>query len=102
MVSLTSTLDIFVSLNVCDWIEFMRQNPIKAPAHKDMNWAEFVTSEWARERSGLDHEIVNPSSVECSFGFSHEEVIPCLTLRDTKIPTLSHYMNSGAHHQTQP
>ncbi len=60
----------------------MRQNPINAPAHKDMDWAEFVTSEWTRKRSGLDHEIADPSSVQCSFGFSYEEVVPCLTQRD--------------------
>jgi len=80
--SLPPTLVIVVSLNVYDWIELMRQNPINAPAHRDMDWAEFVTSEWSRKRSGLDHQINDPTSAQCSFGFSYEEVIPCLTQRD--------------------
>ena len=60
----------------------MRQNPINAPTHKDMEWAEFVTSEWTRKRSDLDNEVSDTSSVECSFGFSFHEIVPCLTQRD--------------------
>lgn len=60
----------------------MRQNPINAPAHANMEWSEFVTSNWERTRSNLDSIVVDTSTESCSFGFSFHEIIPCHTQRD--------------------
>jgi hypothetical protein len=79
---LPQTLIVSVFLNPHDWVELMRQYPINAPAHKDMEWHEFVLSSWERERSDLDKAISDTTHVNCSFGFYFEEVIPCMTKRD--------------------
>lgn len=79
---LPQTLIVSVFLNPHDWVELMRQYPINAPAHKGMEWSEFVLSSWERERSDLDKAISDTTHVNCSFGFYFEEVIPCMTKRD--------------------
>jgi hypothetical protein len=76
------TLVVSVFLNPLDWVENMRQSPINAPAHKGMNWSEFVGTAWVRKRSHLDEILSGTVNANCSFGFLFEEVIPCMTERD--------------------
>jgi hypothetical protein len=76
------SLVVSVFLNPLDWVENMRQNPINAPAHKGMDWQDFVASPWVRKRSHLDDTISDTADANCSFGFSFEEVVPCMTERD--------------------
>ena len=73
------TLVVSVFTNPLDWVENMRQNPLNAPAHKNMGWADFVATPWVRKRSHLDETL---GVANCSFGFSFEEVVPCMTKRD--------------------
>lgn len=75
-------LVVSVFLNSLDWVENMRQNPINAPAHKGMDWSDFVSSPWVRKRSQLDETLAGTTNATCSFGFSFEEVVPCMTERD--------------------
>ncbi|KAL3822968.1 hypothetical protein ACHAXA_011683 [Cyclostephanos tholiformis] len=80
--SQSQTLVVSVFLNPLDWVENMRRHPINAPAHKGMDWHDFVTSPWVRKRSHLDDAISGTADANCSFGFSFEEVVPCKTARD--------------------
>ena len=75
------TLVISVFLNPYDWVELMRQHPINAPTHKDMEWPDFVTSLWERKRSNLDLSLTDTANAKCSFGFSYDEIVPCNTKR---------------------
>jgi len=76
------TLVISTYLNIFDWVELMRQNPIDAPTHKDLEWSDFVTSSWDRKRSNLDDALGgNTDNANCSYGFHFEEIIPCMTNR---------------------
>eukprot|EP00804_Cyclotella_cryptica_P004496 CCRYP_017629-RA/>CCRYP_017629-RA protein AED:0.04 eAED:0.04 QI:1284/1/1/1/1/1/3/156/1395 len=77
-----NTLVIATFINPYDWVEQMRQNPINAPAHVNMQWADFVTSPWERTRSHLDSIVLDTAVEKCSFGFSYHEIIPCHTQRD--------------------
>jgi hypothetical protein len=77
-----NTLVVSVFVNPFEWVEMMRRNPINAPAHKNLEWTEFVTSPWERERSSQDENLEDTASAECSFGFSYSEIIPCITQRD--------------------
>jgi hypothetical protein len=94
------TLLISVFLNPHDWVELMRQNPINAPAHKDMEWSEFVLSSWERERSDQDKSLSDTTHANCSYGFYFEEVIPCMTQRDPQSDSFPlyelHPVTSGA------
>lgn len=85
------TLVISVFLNPFDWIELMRQRPINAPAHKDMEWADFLTSPWERKRSDLDEALTDTKNANCSYGFYFEEIIPCTTKRDPQNPNFPLY-----------
>ena len=75
------TLVISIFLNPYDWVELMRQHPINAPTHKDMEWPDFVTSLWERKRSNLDLSLTDTANAKCSFGFSYDEIVPCNTKR---------------------
>lgn len=77
-----NTLVISVFVNPYDWVDMMRRNPINAPTHKDLEWAEFVTTRWERKRSNMDENLEDTASAVCSFGFAFDEVIPCQTQRD--------------------
>lgn len=98
--SIPQTLLISVFLNPHDWVELMRQNPINAPAHKDMEWSEFVLSSWERERSDQDKSLSDTTHANCSYGFYFEEVIPCMTQRDPQSDSFPlyelHPVTSGA------
>lgn len=85
------TLVIAVFLNPYDWVELLREHPINAPTHKDMEWPDFVTSPWERKRSDLDNALSNPANAECSFGFAFDEVVPCQTQRDPRIDSFPLY-----------
>ncbi len=77
-----NTLVISVFVNPFDWVDMMRRNPINAPTHKDLDWTDFVTRRWERKRSNMDENLEDTTSAVCSFGFSYNEVIPCMTQRD--------------------
>ena len=85
------TLVISVFLNPFDWIELMRQRPINAPSHQDMEWADFVTTPWERKRSNLDEALTDTKNANCSYGFNYEEIIPCMTKRDPQSDTFPLY-----------
>jgi hypothetical protein len=78
-----NTLVVAIFINPYDWVEQMRQNPINAPAHVNMQWSDFVSAPWERTRSHLDSVVLDTSVERCSFGFSFHEIIPCHTQRDT-------------------
>jgi hypothetical protein len=40
-------LVVSIFINPHDWFELMRVDPIYAPAHKGMNWKQFLESEWS-------------------------------------------------------
>ena len=87
---LLNTLVIVTFLNSYDWVELMRQRPINAPAHVDLDWSDFITSPWDRKRSNLDLAL-NPedtTTANCSHGFHYDEIIPCMTNR---IPTADNF-----------
>ena len=92
-----NTLVISVFTNPYDWVELMRLHPINAPAHRDMEWDEFVTTSWERKRSNLDETLMSSTIVDdvsqahCSFGFYFHEIIPCLTKRDPNTDTFPLY-----------
>mmetsp|Transcript_21346 Transcript_21346/g.31662 ORF Transcript_21346/g.31662 Transcript_21346/m.31662 type:complete len:273 (+) Transcript_21346:1-819(+) len=77
-----NTLVISIFVNPFDWVDMMRCNPINAPTHKDLEWTDFVTTPWERKRSNMDENLEDTDSAVCSFGFSYNEVIPCMTQRD--------------------
>eukprot|EP00984_Skeletonema_dohrnii_P002412 scaffold832_cov75-Skeletonema_dohrnii-CCMP3373.AAC.22 len=77
-----NTLVISIFVNPFDWVDMMRRNPINAPTHKDLEWTDFVTTPWERKRSNMDENLEDTDSAVCSFGFSYNEVIPCMTQRD--------------------
>lgn len=78
-------------LNPYDWVELLRQHPINAPTHKDMDWSAFVTSPWTRKRSALDNALADPNAAECAFGFTFDEVVPCRTQRDPNLDSFPLY-----------
>ena len=55
----------------------MRQNPLHAPNHENMDWRAFVTSPWIMNRSQSDL-IFETKGKLCQWGFNYSEVIPCL------------------------
>lgn len=71
------TLVICAFLNIYDWIYLMRQNPLHAPNHENMDWRTFVTSPWIMNRSQSDL-IFETKGKLCQWGFNYSEVIPCL------------------------
>merc|ERR1719401_2312043 len=85
------TLIIAVFLNPYDWVENLRQHPINAPAHKDMEWSSSVSSPWDRKRSNLDNALADPAAAECSCGFAFDEVVPCQTRRDPRLDSFPLY-----------
>jgi len=89
--SIPQTLVISTFLNPFDWVELMRQQPINAPSHKEMEWSDFITSPWERKRSNLDLALTNTSHANCSYGFSFNEIIPCMTKRDPTSDTFPLY-----------
>lgn len=82
VVTAHSTLVISVFINPYDWVEQMRLNPINAPAHKHMKWADFLASPWERARSPVDNNVLDTSKERCSFNFTYHEIIPCHTQSD--------------------
>ena len=77
-----ATLVISIFLNPFDWVDMMRSDPINAPAHKNLEWTDFVTRRWERRRSNMDENLDDTVVAVCSFGFSYNEIIPCMTQRD--------------------
>jgi len=82
-----TTIVIALFLNIYDWVDLMRNNPVGAPNHKNLTWNEFVKKPWTMERSEAQkkmetNERKSEDSYTCQCGFKYDEVSPCVTTMD--------------------
>jgi len=69
------TLVLSIFLNAYDWVERMREHPIYAPNHKEMDWLTFVHAPWTMNQTDDQYELRRMK--KCQLNFNSNEVIPC-------------------------
>ena len=80
----TIVLPLF--LNPYHWVDTMRTSPHYTPAHKQMEWVQFVSTPWTIHRSKEELDLKSNAKdgepIKCQLGFQYNEVISCLDQQD--------------------
>jgi len=71
------TIVVAVFLNVYDWVDLMRQNPLYAPNHENMEWKDFLESPWTIVPWVSDLLYADEKGRNCQQNFAYSQVKPC-------------------------